>query len=704
MSADPKITPEHLSRRAVVYLRQSSEGQVRNNLESQRLQYAMTERARGLGFQTVEVIDTDLGASAAVAAEKREGFQRLLGSVALGQVGMVLSRELSRLLRTDRDFCQLVELCQAFGTLIGDEQAVYDASRMDDQLVLGIKATMSVAELKVIRMRLVAGKENKARRGELYPRLPPGYVWSPTRTLVKDPNLRVQEAIALVFTKFRETWSIRQTFKWFRDNAVQLPVNKARNGKFELVFQVPRHTFVASVLHNPIYAGAYVWGRRRTEVRWEDGRLIKRQGRASAPQAAQVFLRDHHEGYIDWATFEENQRMIDRNDFRGESDSTAGVARSGKGLLSGLLRCGRCGRKLYVRYRGKAGTAGRYLCHGTFGTDGGRYCLGFGGATVDRRFEAEVARALSPLGVGASLEALDQLGSEQAGRRRMLQRELEQYEYEAARAFEQFNAVDPRNRLVAAELERRWDVELVKVEDARQALAALDDERQSISPEERAALMELGTSFEKAWNDPACPVELKKQIVRAVVEEVLVEEVPEGVLSLTVHWKGGSHTAFTMPKPSPKTVHRTREEDLDVIRKMAERYGDGDIARVLNKLGRVTGKGRPWSQQAVKTARRNHGIVGRAKSIDDPEVLTLQGAARYTATSDTTIKKLVDARILPMHQVVPYAPWEIRRVDLESARVCEILDTLKRTGRLRLGDKLVAQAALFPRESPETKE
>jgi DNA invertase Pin-like site-specific DNA recombinase len=704
MNTDLKITPEHLGRKAVVYLRQSSDGQVRNNLESQRLQYAMADRARELGFHAVEVIDTDLGASAAMAAKRREGFQRLLGSVALGEIGIILSRELSRLLRTDRDFCQLIELCQAFGTLIGDEQEIYDVSRMDDQLVLGIKATMSVAELKVIRMRLAAGKENKARRGELYPRLPPGYVWSPDRTLVKDPNLRVQEAIALVFTKFSETWSIRQTFKWFRDNDVQLPVSKACNGEVQIVFQVPRHTFIAGVLHNPIYAGAYVWGRRQTELRWEDGRLARRQGRASTPEEARVFLRDHHEGYIDWVTFKENERMIQRNDFRGPSDETAGAVRSGKGLLAGLLRCGRCGRKLHVRYWGKAGTSARYLCNGTFGIDGGRYCLGFGGATIDRRLEAEVTRVLSPLGVRASLEAFDQLGSEQSGRRRMLERQIEQLEYEVARAFEQYDAVDPRNRLVALELERRWNHKLAETENARQALNELDEERLSVTSEERAALRDLGADFTSAWNAPGFPAELKKQIVRAVIEEVLVDEEPKGVLALTVHWKGGTHTAFTMPKPSPKTMHRTAEENLDVIRKMATRYGDGDIARVLNKLGRTTGKGHSWSQQSVKSARRNHGIEGRARTVDDPEVLTLQGAARYTATSDTTIKKLVDAGTLPMNQAVPYAPWEIQRADLESARVRGILDTLEKTGRLRLGDKSGPQEALFPLEQSETKE
>jgi len=223
-------------------------------------------------------------------------------------------------------------------------------------------------------------------------------------------------------------------------------------------------------------------------------------------------------------------------------------------------------------------------------------------------------------------------------------------EYEAARAFDQFNAVDPRNRLVAPELERRWNVKLAEVEGCRRTLSALDAERPSLSTEERAALTHLGTHFNEAWSDPKCPIELKKQIVRAVVEEILVDEVPAGMLALTVRWSGGSHTSFTLQKPNVRTMHRTTDEDLEVIRKMAERYGDGDIARVLTKLGRKTGKGKPWSKTAVRSARKNHAIEGRAETLVDPDVLSLQGAASHTATSTTTIKKLVDAGVLPMHQ------------------------------------------------------
>jgi DNA invertase Pin-like site-specific DNA recombinase len=695
MNGEQKVTPEHLARRAVVYLRQSSEGQVRNNLESQRLQYAMAERASALGFCEVQTIDSDLGASAAVAAKRREGFERLLGAVALGEIGLILSRELSRLLRTDKDFCQLVELCQIFGTLVGDEENIYDVARMDDQLVLGIKATMSIVELKVLRARLAQGMENKAKRGELYPLPPPGYVWQSPVKVVKDPNSRVRESMQLVFAKFRETWSLRQTFKWFRDNGVELPISKWQNGKPIVVFQVPRQCFIESVLHNPFYAGAYTWGRRPTQVVWREGVLSKRQAAALPPEKARVFIRDHHEGYIDWATFEENQRMISRNNFRGESDQTAGAARSGKGLLAGLLRCGRCGRKLYVRYSGKSGTSARYLCSGDFDAGGGSYCIGFGGATVDRRFGDEILRVLSPLGIQASLQAVVELGSQHDQQRQALERQIEQLEYDAKRAFEQYNEVDARNRLAASELERRWNEELQALDSARASLAELDSQRQPVSAEQRHAVMELGERFADVWHHPTCPVELKKQIVRALIEEILVNEEPPGRLSFIVHWKGGCHTALEMEKANPKTVNRTAEEDLNVIRKLAPRYGDNVIAGVLKRLGRQTGKGKPWTQTAVKSARHNHKIEGQRRSLVDPEMLTLQGAAKYTGTSDTTIKKLVDAGILSMRQVVPFAPWEIRRADLDREPVRSVIEHLKRTGRLVLGGTSRTQRELF---------
>jgi len=261
-----KIQPHHLGRRAVIYLRQSSDKQVRQNKESQRLQYGRRDRAVALGWTQVEVLDIDLGRSASLGAAQRDGFDRLVGAVARGEVGIVLNREVSRLIRTDKDWCHLTEVCQVFDTLIGDGERVYDLRLVDDQLVLGIKATMSVAEIQVLRLRLVQGMREKARRGELVRLLPPGYVRDGMGTVVKDPDRRVQQAVELVFQRFRETWSVRQTFTWFHDEGIDLPVNKSTGGEMRLVWRPPTHAFIADLLHNPFYAGAYVFGRRPIEI------------------------------------------------------------------------------------------------------------------------------------------------------------------------------------------------------------------------------------------------------------------------------------------------------------------------------------------------------------------------------------------------------------------------------------------------------
>src|SRR5277367_5534669 len=410
----PKIKPEHLARKAVVYLRQSSEKQVRQNTESQRLQYDMAERIRGLGWQEVEVINSDLGTSAAIGAVCREGFERVLSSVALGEVGILVSREVSRLSRTDKDLCRLVEVCQIFGTLIGDEQQVYDLNYLDDQLVLGIKGTLSVVELKVLRQRLQAGQESKARRGELFKRLPVGYGRDGAGKIVFHPDRRVGEAIRLVFTKFRDVWSVRQTFQWFRDHDVELPANPIRGTR--LVWKIPSQSLVADILRNPFYAGAYVWGRRPMETLLVEGRLRKRQAANRRPEDCRVFIAGHHAAYIDWATYEENQRMTRRNSVNWQADESMPAIRAGQGLLVGLLRCGRCGRKLHVRYWGGSGTHARYLCKGDY-DDGGQYCIGFGGASVDRRFSQELLQVISPLGVDASLRALEELSAGDAAQR-----------------------------------------------------------------------------------------------------------------------------------------------------------------------------------------------------------------------------------------------------------------------------------------------
>jgi len=691
-----KITTDHLRRKAVVYLRQSSEQQVRLNTESQRLQYALVDRARELGFERVEVIDTDLGSSASIGAKQREGFQALIASIAMGKVGLVLSREVSRLSRTDKDWCQLQEVCQVFGVLVGDAERIYDLGLMDDQLVLGIKGTMSVVELNVLKMRLMEGMQEKARRGELLRMLPPGYVRDGEGRAVKDPDLRVREAISLIFAKFREARSIRQTYLWFHSHGVELPVNKRRGGRMQIVWQLPSHSFVAHVLHNPFYAGAYAWGQHPREVRLVDGKLVRRSGTVRKPEECKVFIPDHHEGYIGWSEYQENQRKMRGNNLKVDTEASVAAVRSGQNLLTRLLRCGRCGRKLHVRYWGRAGTAARYVCNGDY-DNGGSYCLAFGGSTVDRRFSAELLKAISPLGMRASLRALEIRSQKETDERGALVRQLEEARYEERRAFEQYDEVDARNRLVAAELEKRWNTKIEAVETLVSALHTLDQDHQPLTDREKEAIVSLGENFATVWESEDCPVALKKKIVRTLIEEVVVDEDEAAKeLVFIIHWKGGTHTTYRMPKPPSGVGRKTSLEDLDVIRRMADRYGDDEIARVLTKLERRTATGKRWNALRVRSARQHYGISGQRRSTSDPEILTLAQAAQHGGVSDTTIRRLVDADLLENNQVVPWAPWEIRRTDLNAEPVRSILAHLRETGKLDLGgDRLANQPPLF---------
>ncbi len=690
----PKIKPEHLARKAIVYLRQSSEKQVRQNKESQRLQYDVAERMRALGWKQVEIIDGDLGSSAAMAAARREGFERVLSSVALGEVGIVGSREVSRLSRTDKDWCRLLEVCQIFGTLIADEQQVYDLNYLDDQLVLGIKGTLSVVELKVLRQRLQAGQESKARRGELFKRLPVGFVLNAMGKVVLHPDQRVSDAIKLVFVKFRERWSIRQTFQWFRDHDVELPVNPIQGTR--LVWKVPTQSLVRDVLCNPFYAGAYVWGRRPVTTVLAEGRLEKRQGAARRAEDCRVFIPEHHVGYIDWAAYEENQRMIRRNSVNWQGDESMAAIRAGQGLLVGLLRCGHCGRKLHVRYWGGRGTNARYLCKGDY-DDGGQYCLGFGGASVDRRLGEEVLKVISPLGVEASLKALEELGAGDAAQRATLSSKLEQLEYEARKAFEQYDAVDARNRLVAGELERRWNEKLADVEATKQRLSSLNGKRWSLSSDEEERIRLMGENFAEIWQSDRCPAALKKMIFRTAIEEIIVlADATNKTLQFTIHWSGGTHTQLKMERPRSATETATPVEALEIIRRMAVRHGDDQIASVLNRLGLSTGKGKRWNQERVATARRNHSIVGQKRALPDPDRISLSEAARVCRVSHRTIERLVEAGLLKREQTTPRAPWEIRRSDLDAEPVRSIVQTLLRTGKLMLhGGSADNQPPLF---------
>lgn len=678
-----KIQMEHRQRKAIVYLRQSSISQVKHNRESQRLQYALATRARALGFANVSIIDTDLGISAATGSQ-RPGFQQLLAEVALGDVGIIFSRELSRLSRTDKDWCHLMEICQLFNTLIGDDDSIYDPSQCDDQLVLGIKGTLSVAELNVIRLRLLQGKEAKAKRGELFGTVAPGYIRDGD-SLVKDPNCRIQEAIALVFAKFLEVGSIRQTYAWFLHNNIELPANKGVNGTMQIVWKLPAQTYISGILHNPVYAGAYAYGRRPVEKVLVQGIVKKRQRSILTPEDTRILLKDRHEGYISWETYERVQAMIANNGTNFQADESILAVREGAGLLTGLLRCGRCGHKLQVRYWGRQGTIPRYLCYGSYNTTGS-YCIGFGGKTVDQRIGDEVCQVLSPAGTCASLLAIEQISTDNDDHLRSLQRQRQQVEYEAKRAFAQYDQVDPNNRLVAQTLEQRWNEKLEAVNVLEQTITEVQSQKKQLTEKEKQTILALGNHFQDTWQHPDCPMTLKKRLVRALIKEIVADvDEEKQQLRLIIHWQGGDHSSITMPRPlSANKAHKTAEEDCELIRKMAVRYSDSEIAQVLSKHGRKTGKGNRWTKSSVGIIRRKLGIKPASNHIDDG-VLNLAQARRYYNVSDSTLLKLIEYNILPANQIVPFAPYEIKKSDLESEPVAGIIRTLKTTGKLVLG-------------------
>ncbi len=410
----------------------------------------------------------------------------------------------------------------------------------------------------------------------------------------------------------------------------------------------------------------------------------------------QGLYSEHHEGYIDWETYEENRRIIAGNALNRDGEETVRAVRAGQGLLSGVLRCGRCGRKLHVRYWGKSGTAPGYICKGDFDS-GGRYCLGFGGSRVDRRFSKELLQVLSPLGVEASLLAVEDLKGEGEETRRLLSQQLQQVEYEGQRAFEQYNAVDARNRLVASELERRWNAKLEEGKKIKADLEVKEQEQRALSDEERDKILLMGKSFAEVWESEGFPNELKKKILRSVIDEAIVNlDEAKQQLHFVIHWKGDTHTEFEMDKPRSGAGQKTSIEDVELIRQMAVKYGDDEITRVLNKLGRRTGKGKRWNELRVRTVRRNYSIAGQKRSKPDPAVLSLGRAAKYCGVSSWTIRRLVAIGLLKKQQVAPWAPWEIQRADLDSDPIRCAIEGLRSTGKLVLsGVDSETQASLF---------
>jgi len=421
---------------------------------------------------------------------------------------------------------------------------------------------------------------------------------------------------------------------WFHCHNIELPVTRdigrrlsrvydSERGHKGIVWQLPKKSYITQLLQYPLFAGVYVWGRESAKLDYINGRVVKRRVKTQDVMKSRVFIEGNHEGYIDLATYIENQAKIRSNSLHLPDNEGVGVAREGCGILGGILRCGRCGRKLHVTYYGKSGTAARYICRGDY-ESGGKYCLAFGGSTVDKMFGRELLRIISPYGMKASIEAAKMVSLEDEEKSKAVKEKIKQLEYECTRAFEQYNEVGPRNRLVAAELEKRWNKKLEELEKTREDLNEIKNEKHTLKEKDRGKIISLGERFSEVWESEYCPNSLKNKIIRTVINEVIVNhEEDSDTLKFIIHWKGGCHTEFEMPRPPSGIGQKTQEEDLEIIRKMATRYGDADIVRVLNKLGRRTATDKRWNELRVRKIRGKYRIPGHILTINDPEILTL---------------------------------------------------------------------------------
>ncbi len=663
-----KITPEHLARGAYVYVRQSTTDQLMHNHESRRRQYQLADRARQLGWSNVVVIDDDLGRSG--SGISRPGFERLLAAICEGRVGAVLSIEASRLARNGRDWHTLLEFCGLTGTLIVDEDGVYDPRHPNDRLLLGMKGTMSEMELAILRQRSFEALKQKARRGELFLTVAVGYVKARHDRIEKDPDRRVQQALLLVFRKFAEVQSIRQVHLWLRQEKIVMPaISYGAEGR-RVDWKLPVYNTIRHILTNPIYAGAYVFGRTGSRITIENGRKRVVRGFRKPREDWEVLLVDHHAGYLSWAEFERNQRLIADN-ANGMGVMARGAVRRGETLLAGMLRCGHCGRKLHVAHSGTKGTVGRYHCRGAHLNHGGARCISFGSLRVDQAVGSEVLRRLQPLGVEAAITAIAAREAAADEKRQQTELALEQARYEARRARRQYDAVDPDNRLVASELERRWNEWLLAVRQLEDQLQNLDGRSQPpMTPDERAGLMALGADLDRAWHHPAATAVTRKRILRAVLHEI-VARIEGDQIDLVIHWQGGDHTSLTVAK-NKTGQHRwaVEGETTDLIRALSRLMPDKAIAALLNRAGKRTGRGNGWTQWRVCTFRNHHGIpVYRDGERAERGELTLQETATKLAVSAMTVSRLIRADVIPAHQLCKGAPWVIKAVNLEQASV-----------------------------------